>query len=269
MKKLITILMLIATMSVVNSQNTNVRAQGNYYSAKSNFQSKNYEEALKYVNKCKAALLGTNRELQYLHILAAFKLNKYEEAAKELQTYFDMEEKKSKIVYFDKSVDRLSYDETKELSMLIDPILESAEHRKNNPCNRCNGSGLMKKSIACGDCSGRGNLKEKCKVSECYNGKIDCNCQGCGNMNGVYKIYGCSEGKHSCDNESPWSSFGSAGSFRQWRRDCVRCDNGSYNCSKCKGTDYIDIDCNKCNNTGSVASAYEEVTCNKCYGKGF
>lgn len=252
MKKLITILMLIATISVVNSQNTNVRAQGNYYSAKSNFQSKNYEEALKYVNKCKAALVGTNSELQYLHILAAFKLNKYEEAAKELQTYFDIEEKKIKIVYFDKSVDRLTDDETKELSMLIDPILESVEHRKNTPCNRCNGSGLMKKSYSCDDCNGDGYLKEQ-HICAFYghSGKIDCRCF------------------NECGSDVP-CIFGDHDSITYGTKKCKTCDkDGLVNCKACSGLGYLKKDCNKCHNTGKVNSTTEKVTCSKCYGKGF
>jgi hypothetical protein len=91
----ITIIFLLLTTISLKAQNTNVRAQGNYYSAKKYFQSNNYQEALNYVNKSKTALAGSNRELQYLHILAAFNLYKYEEAAKELQTYFDMEENKN------------------------------------------------------------------------------------------------------------------------------------------------------------------------------
>ena len=255
MKKLITICLLLASIFAANAQNTNVRAQGNYYSAKSNFQNKNYEEALKYVNKSKTALVGTNRELQYLHILAAYNLYKFEEAAKELQTYFDMEEKKVKIVYFDKSVDRLTNDETKELSMLIDPILESAEHRKSNPCSKCSGTGTMKKSYTCDECYGEGYRKEDCirnsKNYNCNDGKVECQCfKDCGSDTG------CTGGWHYSNN------FGNT--------RCKLCfGTGFVNCNNCKGIGYLKKDCNKCHNAGNVDSTTEEVTCNKCFGKGF
>ena len=251
MKKLITICLLLASIFIANAQNTNVRAQGNYYSAKSNFQNKNYEEALKYVNKSKTALVGTNRELQYLHILAAYNLYKFEEAAKELQTYFDMEEKKVKIVYFDKSVDRLTNDETKELSMLIDPILESVENLKNNPCNRCSGAGQMKKSIACDDCNGDGFLKDKCYKCIGHDGKVECQCNG-----------------KECVDGSPCILGGHYCIHNQTRR-CSFCDKGMVKCKNCGGNGYLKKECNKCHNAGNVDSTTEEVTCNKCYGKGF
>ena len=238
MKKLITIICLLVTIISLQAQNTNVRAQGNYYSAKKHFQSKNYEEAINYVNKSKTALNGTNRELQYLHILAAYNLYKYEEAAKELQTYFDMEEKKIKIVYFDKSVDRLTDDETKELSMLIDPILESAEHRKNSPCTKCFGSGLMNETIVsnCGNCKGNGYLKgedcdNKIKDQSCLMGKI-----------------------------IKYSGSGWTGDYREWEVTCSACNGEGY---KRKG-------CYTCHNTGKIESTTDKkITCDKCYGKGF
>jgi hypothetical protein len=255
MKKLITLFCIIVIAHSIQAQNTNVRAQGNYYSAKNKFQEKNYEEALNYVNKCKTALMGTNRELQYLHILAAYNLYKYEEAAKELQTYFDMEEKKVKIVYFDKSVDRLTDDETKQLSMLIDPILESVEHRKNKPCNRCFGKGVMKKSYTCNDCNGYGFKKEDCKMSKerysCDNGKVECRCwKDCGSD------VGCTGG---------WHYSNTYGNTR-----CGLCrGTGKVDCNNCNGIGYTKKDCNTCYNTGKVKSLTEEVICSKCYGKGF
>lgn len=255
MKKLITIICLLVSIISLQAQNTNVRAQGNYYSAKKHFQSKNYEEALNYVNKSKTALVGTNRELQYLHILAAYNLYKYEEAAKELQTYFDMEEKKIKIVFFDKSVDRLTDDETKELSMLIDPILESAEHRKSNPCNKCRGTGTMKKSYTCDDCHGDGYKKEDCirdkKNYTCNNGKVECQCfRECGSD------VGCTGGWHYSNNY---------GNTR-----CKLCSGtGKVNCNNCNGLGFLKKDCYQCKSTGKVESTTEKVTCNKCYGKGF
>ena len=251
MKKLITIFCLLLAIISLQAQNTNVRAQGNYYSAKRNYQVKNYEEAINYVNKSKTALVGTNRELQYLHILAAYNLYKYEEAAKELQTYFDLEEKKIKIVNFDKSVDRLTDDETKELSMLIDPILESAEHRKNNPCTKCKGFGLTNKINSCYSCQGGGFQKKTCD-----------NCQGSGRIKCKAKIEGeyCNEG---------YGSYYNLYENRYIKIRCEYCNAGKIKCYTCQGIGYQKKDCNNCNNTGTIKSTTENVTCSKCYGKGF
>lgn len=251
MKRLITIICLLVSIFSLQAQNTNVRAQGNYYSAKKNFQSKNYEEAINYVNKSKIALNGTNRELQFLHILAAYNLFKYEEAAKELQTYFDMEEKKIKIVYFDKSVDRLTDDETKELSMLIDPILESADNKKNNPCSRCSGTGEMNKSYSCDDCNGDGFLKKTCEK-----------CHGKGLVKCTAKIQG-----EYCDNG--YGSYYNLYENRYIKIRCQYCNRGKRQCYYCNTVGYSKIDCHKCDNSGVVESTTEKVTCSKCNGKGF
>lgn len=126
------IVLLILFPFITLSQNTNFRAQGNYYSAKENFQKKAYSTAITYVEKSKQNLGGTNRELQYLHILCAYNLENFDLALKELETYFALEEDKIKSVDFDKSVDKLTNDETKELTKLIDPIYEKAENKNKN-----------------------------------------------------------------------------------------------------------------------------------------
>lgn len=285
MKKLITILILIVTGISSNAQNTNVRAQGNYYSAKTNFQAKNYTESLKYVYKCKTALGGTNRELQYLHILNAYYLYKWEEAAKQLQKYFDMEEKKIVPVRFDKSVDLLTSDETKALSMLIDPILESYEKWKDNPCVECHGTGIMDKILICENCNGNGNIKENCTAcsagkikcsNNCNNGYFDCKCKGCSPNGCCDGANLCNEGTHQCNNCGNMFN----GSWYEFRGKCRRCNkgkvvcsvcssSGNINCKVCNGSGYLIKTCSVCNNTGKVRSLTEKQTCNKCYGKGF
>ena len=270
MKQTLIFCFLLTLKLSVFAQNTNFRAQGNYYTAKSHFQNKNYTETLDYVNKSKTGLEGTNRELQYLHILAAYNLYKYEEAAKELQVFFDIEEKKIEPIYFDKSVERLTNDETKALVMLIDPILESAEKKKNNPCSTCLGSGIMKKIITCENCSGNGYIKTVCQgksapnnlggVSVCNNGKWSCSCYKCGKYNNEK----CVDGYHLCESGDVFSGF------RRWRETCKVCyGSGKLNCKHCNGVGYFKNDCTKCNNTGKVESTIEKVQCNRCYGRGF
>jgi hypothetical protein len=169
--------------------------------------------------------------------------------------------KKIKIVYFDKSVDRLTNDETKALSMLIDPILESADHIKNNPCKRCHGNGKVAKKDDCTSCEGNGFLKDACKLYYCKSGKIDCGCSGCNNQGKS----ACISGKH--DYSSGDMLFGT---YRQWKSRCNKCNvNGEINCSSCNGLAYTKKACYSCNNTGKTESTSEVVTCNQCYGKGF
>jgi tetratricopeptide (TPR) repeat protein len=131
MRKLLSLFFIITFPLLVIAQNTNYRAQGNYYSAKENFQKRDYRTAISYVEKSKQNLGGTNRELQYLHILCAYYLENFDLALKELETYFAIEENKIKRVDFDKSVDKLTNDETKELTKLIDPIYEKGEKKKD------------------------------------------------------------------------------------------------------------------------------------------
>ena len=256
MKKIASLILLLLTGIAGFGQNSNFRAQGNYYSAKTNFEAKNYEEALSYVNKCKTALGGTNYQLQYLHILAAYKLYKYEEAAKELQTYFDIEEKKAKAVYFDKSVDELTSDETKALTMLIDPILESVEQLKNNPCEDCQGTGLAYKIYTCTDCNGAGHTKMDCARSKageyCNNGTAECACTSCNSKGAIP----CIKGVHT--------HYG----IIQIYANCRNCRGGYVTCDNCNGAGTLKKECVTCNSTGKLESS-EKLTCNRCYGKGF
>jgi len=115
-----------------NAIGTNFRAQGHYYSAKDALEKKQYKNALDYVYKSKAALQGTNPELQYLHILSAYNAQRYTEAQKEMETFFALEEKKLKSVDFDKSVDQLTDDEVRALTMLMNNIDENAELERAN-----------------------------------------------------------------------------------------------------------------------------------------
>lgn len=252
------------------AQNTNYRAQGNYYSAKTKYKAGAYLEALEYINKSKTALGGTNEELQYLHILAAYNIEDFEQAQKELQTFFDIGEKKVKPVYFDKTVDRLTNDETRELTMLMDPIFEKADKKKNHRCKKCSGtgnasvvktsyehcykcgeedqghtivvSGFMRRgykrtamkgrtSTNCEDCNGKGHTI----CSRC-NGTTQDNCKGCN--------------RHPT-NPSYLKGF-------------------SFFCSSCSGGGLSFDICTACKGTKSVKrERTEKVVCSDCNGKGW
>lgn len=229
------------------AQNSNFRAQGNYYSAKSNFENKDYSKALTYVNKCKTELGGTNYQLQYLHILIAYNLYQYDEAADELQLYFDMADKKIEAVRFDKSVDELTDDETKALTMLIDPILESAAKRKNNPCSLCKGSGF---TTPCDYCESRGYLKTDCIH----------NSEG----------YRCDNGKAPCWADAHIVNSGNINSPRKYCSICRNSDK--IDCDKCSGLGYSKNSCTHCSGNGynsSTSTSSKRVKCTKCQGVGF
>jgi hypothetical protein len=254
-RKLTVLLLLLITGITGNAQNSNFRAQGNYYSAKTNFESGNYLVALDYINKSKIALAGTNYQLQYLHIITAYRLDRFDEAAKELQTYFDMEENKTKPVSFNKSVDKLTDDETKELSKLIDPIFELAEKKKNNPCHVCSGTGKVIKSYNCDKCNGSGHIMVDCSSNTkgwyCQNGKVNCKCTSCDRWGTV-----CDNGVHT-----------HYGIVQIWVY-CIHCENGKLRCDNCQGAGQFKKDCIPCNHTGKLQYS-EKKTCDNCYGRGF
>lgn len=110
--------------SGAGAQSINVRAQGHFYSAKEAYLGKQYDRALDYVYSSKKALDGTNRQLQHLHVLAAYHARKYTEAQEELERFFQITEKKLPESKFDRSVEELTRDEITELTKLINKIDE-------------------------------------------------------------------------------------------------------------------------------------------------
>lgn len=125
MKKIILLLFMSLVVFSIKAQTANFRAQGNYYSAKEQYQSHNYNAALDYIYKAKKTLGGTNIQLQYIHVMAAYHAKKYAEAKDELETFFKIQASEIKPVSFDKYVDHLTDDEVKEITKIIDKVDES------------------------------------------------------------------------------------------------------------------------------------------------
>lgn len=125
-------MVLLVSLSSANvyAIGTNFRAQGDYYSAKESYEKQDYSAALQYVYKSKELLGGTNEQLEYLHIMSAYYGGNYAEAKKEMQTFFDIEERRLKPVAFGNDVDRLTDRETHDLTMMINKIDESVERQK-------------------------------------------------------------------------------------------------------------------------------------------
>lgn len=130
MKKIVLVACIALLHNLTYSQGTNYRAQGKYYSAKERYENKEYESALDYIYESKELLKGTNYVLQYLHIVSAYYGGFYEEAQKEMETFFHLEERQIESVRFSRGVDELTSDETKELTKLIDKIDEAVEYEK-------------------------------------------------------------------------------------------------------------------------------------------
>ena len=144
MKKIILIACLALLYDVTYSQGTNWRAQGKYYSAKERYENKEYESALDYIYDCKELLEGTNYVLQYLHIVSAYYGGNYEEAQKELETFFRLVDEEIEPVDFSKDVLELTQDETRELTKLIDKIDESVEYEKEENYKNRSYTGTLK-----------------------------------------------------------------------------------------------------------------------------
>jgi hypothetical protein len=263
------VLFFFTISSKIEAQSVNYRAQGNYYSAKTKYKAGAYQEALDYINKSKTSLGGTNEELQYLHILAAYRLEDFEQAQKELQTFFDIGEKKVTPVYFDKSVDRLTNDETRELTMLMDPIFEAADRKKNHRCKKCTGTGtatVVKTFYEhCNKCGeedrGRtlivsGSLRRGYKTTE-LKGFISKTCESCAGVGQTVcgKCDGLGDNCKGC-NRHPTNPSGMKGR--------------SFFCDPCGGSGLSFSICSTCKGTKSCEKQKtEKEVCSDCNGKGY
>lgn len=141
---LLSMLLLISTLSF--SQSSNFRAQGKYYSAKEKFEQNKFNDALNYIYQSKKNLNGgSNYKLQYIHIIAAYKAGRFQEAQKEMKRYFNLIDKKEKPIAFEKYVERLTSDETKAITKLIDKIDEAVvQFQKNVIINNNNAKKLAR-----------------------------------------------------------------------------------------------------------------------------
>lgn len=139
---LATLLLLFSHLAV--SQSSNARAQGKYYSAKEQYENKNYESALEYIYDSKELLGGTNLLLQYLHIVTAYDAEKYVEAQTEMSTYFDLLDRKIDAKSFSRGVEELTRDETTALTKLIDKIDEAVVYQKEQNYKNRSYTGSLK-----------------------------------------------------------------------------------------------------------------------------
>lgn len=137
MKKYLVLAAFIFLMvSVAEAQTANYRAQGKYYSALSALNSKEYSKAISYIVQCQSLLSGkSNKEIQYVFILAAWNIGDAKTAQKEIQRFFDFVEGREKEAAFDKSVERLTSDEIKSVTKLIDPVNEAVDVAGSLPAN--------------------------------------------------------------------------------------------------------------------------------------
>ena len=260
MTRLFIILLGLVSLTEARSlyaQSSNFRAQGNYYSAKSSLENKDYSGAIRYINKSKENLGGTNEQLQYLHILAAYYMGNHEEASKELEKFFAIEDGSLEPVSFDKSVDRLTQDETRSLTILIDPIFEAVERkkreqerlneeamlRKTHACKQCNATGYVQKIEKCRYCSGSGKETKACHICS---GRGNYRCGNC--YAGYYTVY--------YNNSS-------------WQETCTSCNGTtSIACRNCVNG-YLTNICGTCRSAGIVKPTGEQMQCDACNGKGY
>jgi hypothetical protein len=129
MKKTLVTLALFAGLNFEGfSQSNNFVAQGNYYKAKELYEKGNFIEALKYIKDSKELLGGTNERLQYLHIKTLFNLKQYLDANNELKIFFDIEDNKISEKYYSKNVEKLTSDETLDLTKMIVDIQEKSSY---------------------------------------------------------------------------------------------------------------------------------------------
>jgi hypothetical protein len=133
MNKLILLLTLFAFLAPkTQAQDSNFKAQGYYYKAKSQYESASYSSAVSYARKSITALGGTNEELQYLIVMTYVGQKDWVKAEKELSNYSLVENRSSSINIkdFNESVDRLTNDEKRALAQIMVDIEESAEGQR-------------------------------------------------------------------------------------------------------------------------------------------
>lgn len=112
------------------SQSSNFIAQGHYYKAKELYEAKSCSAALPYVVKSKETLKGTNFQLQYLHIMILVCMEDWIAANNELKKYFTLEDNTDLAIGFSKTVERLTNDETKQLTKVLVDIQENSESQE-------------------------------------------------------------------------------------------------------------------------------------------
>jgi len=229
-KIIFTSLLLFLISSVSHAQNNNFRAQGFYYKAKELKESGSYSTAITYCKKAEEALGGSNLELQYLYILCYYYSSDYSNAQKEMERFFNFKgDQKDQIKKFDKSVDRITDDETKAVTQLMVDIDEKAHYESTHTtCGNCTGTGTESYHKDCYYCDGDGyvSCRETCS---------SCNGKGGKNVN-----HGTAVGT-------------------KWHK-CYMCDGKGYHtktckCEKCAARGYTSDTrtCTRCFGKGKVA----------------
>ena len=126
MKRLI-LLALVLPLSMF-AQASGFRAQGRYYSAKEAFEKGRYDEAAQMLRESRQYLGGkSNNRLQYLLVSSLYNAGRFKLAQDEMALFFKLEEtqypEKEQIYQsYPQDVDKLTPDETKAVSQMIDKI---------------------------------------------------------------------------------------------------------------------------------------------------
>lgn len=119
----------IAGPNPAEAQSNNIMAQGYYYRAKELHEAGRNSDALPYVQRSEQSLGGTNRQLQYLHIMVLVGTRDYVGANRELQRFFAIVDAPSSAVRFANGVDELTDDEQRQLTRIMIEVMESSERQ--------------------------------------------------------------------------------------------------------------------------------------------
>lgn len=117
----------------VPAQSSAFRAQGRYYSAKEAYESGRFADAARMCRESRDYLAGrSNLRLQYLMVSALYRSGQFKEAQKEMELFFEIDghdkddaawkEREKLYQEFPQEVDKLTADETREMSKMIDKI---------------------------------------------------------------------------------------------------------------------------------------------------
>ncbi|MDR6238753.1 hypothetical protein [Aureibacter tunicatorum] len=128
---LILIIQILFIIINTQAQSSKFRAQGYYYKAKELFEDKSYTSSISYIKKSQKELNGSNIQLQYLYIMNLVKQRNWVEAQKQMEIFYKYEERKLQAVKFSNSVDKLTDDETYQLTKVLVDIEENASYQQS------------------------------------------------------------------------------------------------------------------------------------------
>lgn len=116
-------LLFLFAAPAVDAQSANYRAQARYYSAKRAYEGGQYNDAARMLLESRGLLGGkSNERLQYLLVLSLHRAKRFDDAQAEIRRFFDLLENREQRENYTHDVDRMTADEIRQITMLLDEV---------------------------------------------------------------------------------------------------------------------------------------------------